>query len=74
MLHQIQAVDDDFGRVLQAALSNNRTALNAAASAGWADIAKIHTVDSQRIDADIAAYYAPLVDVYFADVARARAS
>jgi hypothetical protein len=73
-MRQLQAVDRDFANLFRAALAQNRSAVEAAKAAGWADAAKLHAIDVSRVTTEIAAYYSPLVDAYEADVARAAAA
>lgn len=74
LMRLIQAVGNDFSRLLSAGLSGSRSAISAAEAQGRSDIAKIKAFDYAAITTALTAFYSPLVDAYNADVARAAAA
>lgn len=74
LMHEIQAVGDNLGAQLRAAISGSRAALSAAQAAGSAELARIRAFDYKSIGTSLEAFYTPLVTAYNGDVARAAAA
>jgi hypothetical protein len=70
----MQVIDGDFSNVLNAGIARNASALNSAINVGRADIARLQAIDTTKLVTKIEAFYAPMIDAYHADVAKARAA
>jgi hypothetical protein len=72
LMSLIQVIDGDFNNLLNAALAHNAAAVTAAELAGRTDIAKLRAFDTGRIVAEVEAFYAPMIETYNSDAAKAR--
>jgi hypothetical protein len=74
LMRLIQVIDGDFSNLLNAEISKNASAVGAAEKAGRADTAKLQVLDHSMVVQEMQAFYAPMIDTYNADVAKAGAA
>lgn len=67
-LKDLQTVANDFSAVINAAVSGDESAYNAAVTKGDADVSKLQADDTNAIDAKTQAFYKPLIDKYNSEI------
>jgi hypothetical protein len=74
LMSLIQVIGEDFSNLLNAALAHNASAFTSAEKSGRADIARLQAFDTHKIVAKVEAFYAPMIEAYNSDAAKARAA
>ena len=73
LMVDFQALDADFGKLLDAAAAGNVNAITSAEQAVEKDATKISAYNFDKISTDISAYYKPLVDTFNSEMQKATA-
>ena len=73
-MNLIQVIGEDFSNLLNAALAHNASAFTSAEKSGRADIARLQAFDTRAIVTQVEAFYAPMIEAYNSDAAKARAA